>query len=180
MADAVSVRMLDVVALAGENDAVTPVGIPLAVKATALEKPFCAFTAILLCADAPGAAVTLAGEVESVKLGGPVMVSVMRAVLVKLPDVPVIVTVAVAAAALAAAVKVSVLDVVALAGANVAVTPAGKPDAASATVPVNPCCGLTVMVLVPLAPGAIESDGADAASPNPAVADVAVSALING
>jgi hypothetical protein len=35
---------------------------------------------------------------------------------------------------------------------NEAVTPAGSPEAAKATVPLNPFFGVTVMVLVPLAP----------------------------
>jgi hypothetical protein len=35
---------------------------------------------------------------------------------------------------------------------NDAVTPVGRPEAVSATVPVNPFSGLTVMVLVPLVP----------------------------
>ena len=33
-----------------------------------------------------------------------------------------------------------------------AVTPVGTPDAASVTVPVNPCAGVMVIVLVPLDP----------------------------
>ena len=33
-----------------------------------------------------------------------------------------------------------------------AVTPLGRPEAVKATVPVNPFCGVTLMVLVPLDP----------------------------
>ena len=37
-----------------------------------------------------------------------------------------------------------------------AVTPVGRPDAVNATVPVNPPVGVMVMVLVPLAPWAMD------------------------
>jgi hypothetical protein len=37
-----------------------------------------------------------------------------------------------------------------------AVTPVGIPDGVRATVPVNPFCGVTVMVLVPLDPCATD------------------------
>jgi len=73
-------------------------------------------------------------------------------VAVKLPDVPVIVTVDVPVAAVALAVSVSVLVVLVGFGLNPAVTPLGKPEAARVTLPLNPSCGLTVIVLVPLAP----------------------------
>ena len=57
------------------------------------------------------------------------------------------VTVAVPVTAVLEAVSVSVLLIVVLAGLNVAVTPLGKPEAASATVPVKPFSGFTVIVL---------------------------------
>lgn len=73
-------------------------------------------------------------------------------VAVKLPDVPVMVTVAVPVVAVLLAVRVRVLvDVVGFV-LNVAVTPLGKPDAASVTLPENPSTSVTVMVLVPLFP----------------------------
>jgi hypothetical protein len=50
------------------------------------------------------------------------------------------------------AVRVRTLVVVALAGLKDAVTPEGRPPAASATVPLKPLNGVTVIVLVPLAP----------------------------
>jgi len=62
------------------------------------------------------------------------------------------VTVAVPVAAVLLAVSVSVLVVVAEAGLNAAVTPAGRPEAARLTPPVKPFCGVTVTVLVPLLP----------------------------
>jgi hypothetical protein len=63
------------------------------------------------------------------------------------PEVPVTVTVEVPAVAVLLADRVSTWAVL-----KDAVTPVGRPDAAKATVPVNPFSGLTVMVLVPLVP----------------------------
>src|SRR5260370_19979600 len=50
------------------------------------------------------------------------------------------------------AAGVSVLVLALLVELNVAVTPLGMPLADSATLPVKPFCGVTVMVLVPLTP----------------------------
>lgn len=122
----------------------------------------------------------LTGIAETVNEVGAAMVSVMRAVPVKLPDVPVMVRVEVDAAAELAAVMVRVLVVTAFAGLKLAVTPAGSPETARVTAPVKPCCGLMVTVAAPLAPGAMESAEADDAMLKPGAADVAVSALING
>ena len=70
----------------------------------------------------------------------------------RLPDIPVIVTVEVPVAAVALAVKVTTLvDVVGLVP-NVAVTPAGRPEADNVTLPVKPPEGVTVIVLLPLLP----------------------------
>src|SRR5260370_42571194 len=65
------------------------------------------------------------------------------------------VTVPVPAALRAVSVNVLVLVLVVLAGLNVAVTPLGRPDADKLTLPLKPFCGVTVMVLVVLAPCAI-------------------------
>lgn len=59
-------------------------------------------------------------------------------------------TVPVAAVLLTVSVNVLVLAV--LPGLNDAVTPLGRPDADRLTLPLKPLCGVTVMVLVPLAP----------------------------
>ena len=53
------------------------------------------------------------------------------------------------------AMSVRVLVLVVLIGLKEAVTPEGSPLAARLTAPVKPFSGLTVMVLVPLAPAAI-------------------------
>ena len=74
------------------------------------------------------------------------------AVLLRLPEVPVMVTVAASNVAEALAVRVSVPGLVVVAVLNDAVTPVGKPDAARATVPLKPFSGAMVMVLAPVAP----------------------------
>jgi len=73
-------------------------------------------------------------------------------VFVKLPDEPVIVTVTVPVAAVLLAVSVNVLVLAVPLGLNDAVTPLGRPEADKPTLPLKPFCGVTVMVLVPLAP----------------------------
>ena len=62
------------------------------------------------------------------------------------------VTVEVPGAAVLLAVNVSVLVLVAGFGVNDGVTPLGRPDTARFTLPVNPAVGVTVILLVPLAP----------------------------
>lgn len=73
----------------------------------------------------------------------------MVAVLVKLPDVPVIVTVDVPVVAVALAVRVSVLVLVPGFGLNAAVTPVGNPDAENVTSESKPFNGVIVIMLVP-------------------------------
>jgi hypothetical protein len=85
------------------------------------------------------------------------MVRAIVVVAVRLPLVPVTVTVAVPAVAVLEAARVSVLVPVVDVGLKLAVTPLGNPLAVSATDPVNPFDGVTVMVLLPLAPWATES-----------------------
>ncbi len=68
------------------------------------------------------------------------------------PEVPVMVTAEVPSVAELAAVRISVLLPVVLAGLKDAVTPPGRPVAAKATGPLNPFCGVTVIVLLPVAP----------------------------
>ena len=69
-----------------------------------------------------------------------------------MPEVPVTVTVEVPGVAVLLAVNVSVLVLVAGFALNDGVTPVGRPDAARFTLPVYPFVGVTVIVLVPLAP----------------------------
>src|SRR6516164_5939625 len=72
--------------------------------------------------------------------------------VVVLPDVPVMVTVAAPVVAVLVAFSVSTLLPVAGFVPNVAVTPLGRPDAASVTLPVNPPTSVTVIVSVALLP----------------------------
>ena len=151
---AVSVSVLVLVALAGLNDALTPLGRPEAVKLTLPVKPFCGATVMALVPLVPCTTVKLPSEDDSVKFGTGAALTVTEtvAVLLRLPEVPVTVTVTVPVVAVLLAVSVSVLVLVALAGLNDAVTPLGKPEAVKLTLPVKPFCGVTVMVLVPLVP----------------------------
>ena len=98
------------------------------------------------------------GEAEMAKFGGGFTVSVMVAVCVVEPEVPVMVTVAVPVVADEEAVSVSVEVAVPLAGGvtglveNAAVTPLGRPEALSVVAELKPFKLVTVMVLVPLEP----------------------------
>jgi hypothetical protein len=101
----------------------------------------------------PGATVRSVGEAERAKPGVPATVSVMDVVTgVRVPEVPVMVIGYVPATADAATVNVITLELVDEAGLNVAVTPAGMPDAVNATLLANGLTSVTVMVSVPLPP----------------------------
>jgi len=84
----------------------------------------------------------------------PAAVTVRAVVVVwlRVPLVPVTVTLVVPVVAVLEAVKVTVLVPVVEVGLKLAVTPEGKPLALRATLPVNPPEGVTVNVLVPVAP----------------------------
>ena len=70
-----------------------------------------------------------------------------------LPEVPVMVTVTVPVVAVPPAARVNMLVVLfAGFGLNVAVTPFGRPVADKLTLPLKPFCGVTVIVVVPVAP----------------------------
>jgi hypothetical protein len=73
-------------------------------------------------------------------------------VFVRPPDVPVMVTVTVPVVAVPLAVSVKVLVAVAGFGLKDAVTPLGKPQGDKFTLPLKLFCGVTAIVLVPLAP----------------------------
>jgi hypothetical protein len=137
-----------------ENAAVTPLGNPVADNVVAALKLPVLVMVIVLVPLAPWVTVTEAGEAAIVKFGVAVALTVRASVVVavRLPDVPVIVTVDVPVVAVLLAVSVSTLLPVVGFVPNAAVTPLGRPDAASVTLPVNPFTSVTVMVLVPLLP----------------------------
>jgi hypothetical protein len=138
----------------GVKEADTPLGRPEADKLTLPLKPFCGVTVIVLVPVAPCAIVRLLGAAEIVKFGTGIGFTVREIVVApdKLPEVPVMVTVTVPVADVPLAVSVNVLVLVALVGVKEADTPLGKPEADKLTLPLKPFCGVTVMVLVALAP----------------------------
>ena len=76
----------------------------------------------------------------------------MVVVAVVLPEVPLMVTVAAPVVAVLLAVSVSTLLPVVGLVPKAAVTPLGRPDAASVTLPLNPFAGTTAIVDVPFDP----------------------------
>jgi hypothetical protein len=86
----------------------------------------------------PGSRLRLAGEAPMVNAGSAVTVSCSLVALTRVPEVPVMAIVEDVGAAELFAVSVSVLLVVAVAGLNNAVTPAGRPEAARFTAPLKP------------------------------------------
>jgi len=174
---AVNVNVLVLVVLFGLKEAVTPLGRPVADKLTLPLKPFCGTTEMVLVPLVPGAMLTLLGDAERVKLGT-TTVNATDVVLVKLPEVPVMVTFAVPAGAAVPAVNVNVLVLVVLPGLKDAVTPLGKPDADKLTLPLKPFCAPTEMVLVPLVACAMLKVVGDAESVNVGVATVTVTDVV--
>ena len=158
------VKVLALVVLPGLNDAVTPLGSPVADSTTLPLKPFSALTVMVLVPLEPCVMVRLLGELESVKFGGGLTVSDTVVAFVKLPAVPVMVTVTVPVVALLLAKRVKVLVLVALPGLNDAVTPLGSPEADKATLLLKPFCGVTVIVLAPLPPSTMVKLPGDADS----------------
>jgi len=124
-----------------EENRLPPLGIPDALKLTLPVKPFWRVTVMVLAPLEPWVRLTLLGAAESAKSGAPFTVRVRLVELVKLPEVPVMVTVAVPAVAVLLAESVSTLLVEVLLGLKEAVTPLGRPDAERLTLPANPPWG---------------------------------------
>jgi hypothetical protein len=154
--EAVKVNTLLVpVAEPGLKLALTPLGNPPALKATAPVKPPVRVIAIVLVPLAPRLTVRLVGLAANEKscVGGWATVRLMVVVRARLPLVPVTVTVAAPSVAVLEAAKVSVaLFPVVDVGLKLAVTPLGNPLAPKATLPVKPPVRVIVIVLAPLAP----------------------------
>lgn len=156
--DAVRVRVLFPAVAAGLKVAVTPAGSPLAASDTVPVKLFTGFTVTVLLPVAPCPMESVVGAALSLKLGWLlVTVRLIVAEWLRFPLVPVTVIFVVPTAAVLDAVKLNVLFAAVDAGLKLAVTPAGKPLAESATVPVNPFNGPTVKVLVAVPPCATET-----------------------
>jgi hypothetical protein len=163
---AVSVKVLELaglVVLVGLNEAVTPAGNTEETdKLTLPVKPFCGVTEMVLPPLAPCTIDRAFGEAESEKLGTAAAVTVSETVVVcvNMPEVPVMVTLTVPVVAVLLAVSVKVLEfagLVVLVGLKEGVTPAGNTEETDKlTLPVKPFCGVTEMVLPPLAPCTID------------------------
>jgi hypothetical protein len=97
-------------------------------------------------------------------------VSAILVVAVNVPDVPVMVRFEVPAVAVLLAVRVSTLAPVVGLVPNDAVTPAGSPEIASVTLPVNPPASVTEIVSVMAVPWVTASVAATGASVKPGVA----------
>src|SRR5579864_6640728 len=138
--------------LVGKKPAVTPFGRPLTDSATADLNPLMTAVVSVIFAGAPTATLALDALGASVKLGAGTTVRVNVAARVSAPPVPATVTVRAPATALAAAEIVALLLEVMGFRLNPAVTPLGKPDVVKLTLPVKPCNGVSVTVLVPLPP----------------------------
>lgn len=89
---------------------------------------------------------------EKSGVGGAFTVNVIDVAAVSVPLEPVIMTVAAVSVAVLDALKVTVLFPVVEAGVKDAVTPAGKPLALSVTLLLKPPLGVTVIVLLAVAP----------------------------
>ena len=95
---------------------------------------------------------SLQGEGRVTGGGAAVTVSVSEVLLLRLPEEPLMVTVEVPVVAVPLALSVKVLLLAVLPGLNEALTPAGRPEADKVTFPLKPFCGVTITLLVPLAP----------------------------
>lgn len=105
--------------------------------------------------------VRLAGDADKLKFSAATSRSIV--VLVeRLPELPLTVIAYFPDATEGPAISVSVLVVLVLAGLKAALIPAGRPEAESATLPVNPCDDTTLIVLVAFPPAGSDTLPADA------------------
>jgi len=151
---AVNVRTLDPVVGFVPKEAVTPLGRAELESVTDPVNPPEGVTVIVLLPLVPCFTVKLLGEADSEKLGVAVAFTVneIDVVWLNVPDVPVIVTDVVPVVAVALAVKVTTLVPVVGFVPKLAVTPLGRAEVESDTLPVKPPLGVTVIVELPLLP----------------------------
>lgn len=167
-----SVSTLEVADDVGLKAAVTPLGMPDAVKATMPVNPPVSATVIVSVALLP--CVTVSVGAEGLRLKPDVVLRVtltaMLTEALKVPEVPVMVTVEELAGAVLLAVNVSTqLPFPAIGVVQPeTLTPLGMPvTVLIVTVPVKPPVSVTVIVSVPLEPAMIESAVAEALSVKP-------------
>ncbi len=163
---AVSVKTLEPVVGLVPKAAVTPLGRPDAARVTEPVNPPRSVTVTVSVALLPCVTDRAGAEGASLKLGGVLTAMVIATVVdaVREPEVPAIVIVEVPTVAELPAVRViTLLPVVGLVP-KAAVTPLGNPDAASATLPMNPPTSATVIVSVALLPCRTDRVDADGAS----------------
>lgn len=151
---AVSVSTAELVVVDGLNEAVTPLGKPVATNDTLPMNPPVSVTVIVSTPLLPCPTDKLLGDAVSVKPAAAFEFTVRAIVVlaVVLPEVPVMVTVDVPAVAVLLAVNVNILLPVVGLVLSAAVTPLGRPDAARVMVPLNPAKSVTEMVSVALLP----------------------------
>jgi hypothetical protein len=149
---ALNVSVLVPFVLLGLNAPVTPLGKPDTDKLTLPLNPLCALSVMVLAPVVPCKIVNVFGDAERVKFPCGFTLRETVAVLVKLPEVPETVTVAEPIVAVPLADSVNRLLLVAGFVLKVAVTPLGRPEAVKATLPLNPFCGLIVIVVEPAVP----------------------------
>ena len=150
---AVSVSTLVPVAGSGFHAAVTPAGsADVTARLTLPLNPASSVTVTVVERDCPGSRVSVSGDAAIVKPGA--LTSSATSVLpVKDPEVPATLIRYDPRTAELPTVRISVLLAEVGLLPQDAVTPLGKPDTASSTLPVNPLRSLTVMVVVPELPG---------------------------
>jgi hypothetical protein len=155
LAELVAVRVSTLELLVGlaENAAVTPLGMPDAVRVTPPLNPPMSLTVIESVPPALRAIDSAVGEAVSLKLPPATIVIGIVVDAVRLPEVPVTVMVAMPIADPALALSVMILPLVVGLVPNAADIPAGNPDAARLTRPVNPAKSVITMLSVALPPG---------------------------
>ena len=144
---AVKVTVLLVLVLAGLNAAVMPAGSPETAMLTVPLNPFASTTLMVLSALAPAAIVNVPAEEDRLKLDAGTS-KVTGTELVRLPEVPVIVTVYVPAVTLPLDANVSALESDVFGAANDALTPAGSPETDRDTALEKPPAPTTEILLV--------------------------------
>lgn len=162
---AVSVSTLEVAEDVGLNEAVTPLGKPVAANDTLPVNPPTSVTEIVSVPLAPCWTVRVDAEGFRLKPDAGLTVRAIVVLAVVLPEVPVTVTVTgPPVAAVLLAVSVSTLEVAEDVGLNEAVTPLGSPVAVNDALPLKPFTSVTEIVSVAEPPCVTESADAEGES----------------